>query len=191
MTSPAPRGTQVAGLVLAAGKGRRFGRPKAVVTIDGERLVDRAVRTVAGGGCAPVVVVSGAVPLDVPGAAVVHNPHWSSGMGSSLRVGLAAMPDHVSAAVVLLVDLPWLGAEAVRRVIAAHREGWTLAVATYGGRRGHPVLLGRQHWNGICGLAHGDIGAKAYLAKHPEDVIEVDCTGTGDPADADVPEALS
>ncbi len=191
MTGPAPRGTQVAGLVLAAGKGRRFGRPKAVVTIDGERLVDRAVRTVAGGGCAPVVVVSGAVPLDVPGAAVVHNPHWSSGMGSSLRVGLAAMPDHVSAAVVLLVDLPWLGAEAVRRVIAAHREGWTLAVATYGGRRGHPVLLGRQHWNGICGLAHGDIGAKAYLAKHPEDVIEVDCTGTGDPADADVPEALS
>src|SRR5690606_12431820 len=148
-------------------------------------------RTVAGGGCAPVVVVSGAVPLDVPGAAVVHNPHWSSGMGSSLRVGLAALPDHVSAAVVLLVDLPWLGVEAVRRVIAAHREGWTLAVATYGGRRGHPVLLGRQHWYGIRGLAHGDIGAKAYLAKHPEDVIEVDCTGTGDPADADVPEALS
>lgn len=190
MTGPAARGAPVAGLVLAAGEGRRFGRPKAVVTVGGERLVDRAVRTVAAGGCAPVVVVSGAVPLEVPGSAVVHNPDWETGMGSSLRAGLAAMPDRVSAAVVVLVDTPWLGAEAVRRVIGAHRDGWTLAVATYDGQRGHPVLLGRQHWNGIAELAYGDVGAKAYLAQHPAEVLEVDCTGTGDPADADVPDAL-
>lgn len=179
----------VAGLVLAAGAGRRFGGPKAVVTHAGERLVDRAVRLAAAGGCSPVVVVSGAVPLDVPGATVVHNPDWPTGMASSLRTGLAALPADATAAVVLLVDTPWLGAAAVRRVVAAHRAGAELAVATYAGERGHPVLLGRAHWAGISQAARGDVGAKGYLAGR-SDVVEVDCTGTGDPADVDAPDGL-
>lgn len=173
------------GLVLAAGAGRRFGGPKAVARLHGERLVDRAVRLVASGGCTPVVVVTGAAAVDVPGATVVDNPAWSTGMGSSLRAGLAALPATAEAAVVVLVDTPWLGPEAVRRVVAAHRSGAQLAVATYDGERGHPVLLGRAHWAGIVRAARGDVGAKAYLAGR-NDVVEVDCTGTGDPADVDV-----
>jgi nicotine blue oxidoreductase len=178
-----------AGLVLAAGGGARFGRPKADVEVGGIRLVDRAVDLLAAGGCEPVLVVSGAVQLRVPGATVVHNDEWASGMGSSLRRGLAAMPPEATAAVVVLVDTPWLGAQSVERVLAAHRAGATLAVATYNGQRGHPVLLGRDHWADIVSVATGDVGAKAYLSGR-SDVLEVDCTGTGNPADVDVPEAL-
>lgn len=179
-----------AGLVLAAGRGRRYGRPKALVELDGERLVDRAVRLVRDGGCETVVVVAGAARLDVPGATVVDNPDWDSGMGSSLRTGLAALPDDVTAAVVVPVDTPWLGPDAVRRLLAAGRSGVELAVATYDGRRGHPVLLGRRHWSGVTAAAVGDTGARAYLTGR-SDVIEVDCTRTGTPADVDVPADLT
>jgi CTP:molybdopterin cytidylyltransferase MocA len=110
-------------------------------------------------------------------------------MGSSLRRGLAAMPPEVTAAVVVLVDTPWLGAESVERVLSAHGAGATLAVATYDGQPGHPVLLGRDHWADIATVTTGDVGARAYLSGR-SDVVEVDCTGTGDPADVDVRDAL-
>ena len=174
----------VAGLVLAAGEGRRFGAPKALVEIDGERLVDRAVRLVREGGCEPVMVVTGAANFDVPDALVVENPQWATGMGSSLRTGLAVLPEQVTAAVVVLVDTPWLGPDAVRRLVRAHAAGAELVVATYAGERGHPVLLARPHWVGVAERAIGDAGARNYLTGHP-DVVEVDCTGTGDPDDVD------
>jgi CTP:molybdopterin cytidylyltransferase MocA len=174
----------VAGLVLAAGQGRRFGAPKALVELDGERLVDRAVRVLRDGGCVPVVVVMGAAGLDVPGALVVDNPDWRTGMGSSLRTGLAALPEHATAAVIVLVDTPWLGPEAVRRLVRAHDAGAELAVATYAGERGHPVLLGHPHWVPAAAAAVGDSGARAFLASR-DDVVEVECTGTGDPRDVD------
>ena len=186
--SPEPaRGPMVAGLVLAAGQGRRYGRPKALVELDGERLVDRAVRIAGDGGCAPVVVVAGAAPMVVAGAIVVDNPGWAAGMGSSLRAGLAALPESASGVVVLLVDTPWLDPEAVRRLITAHSRGAELAVATYDGERGHPVLIGRGHWPGVAATAVGDHGARRYLASRA-DVVEIDCTGAGDPSDLDVPQ---
>lgn len=194
MTTPAGD-VGVAGLVLAAGGGRRFGRPKALVRYEGERLVDRAVRTVRDGGCRPVLVVSGAALFEVADAVVVDNPHWAGGMSSSLRVGLAALPADVSAAVIVLVDTPWLAAEAVRRVaaacIAAVALPAALGVAVYDGKRGHPVLIGREHWKGVIDLARGDVGARAYVARHPDAVIDVDCTGLGSPADVDTPDQLN
>jgi CTP:molybdopterin cytidylyltransferase MocA len=179
----------VAGLVLAAGEGRRFGGPKALVELGGERLVDRAVRVLRDGGCEQVFVVAGAAALDVPDAFVVDNTQWTKGMGSSLRTGLAALPAGVDAAVVVLVDTPWIRAEAVRLLIAVHGRGADLAVATYAGERGHPVLVGRRHWLGVAETAIGEVGAREYLANHP-DVVEVDCTGTGDPGDVDDPADL-
>ncbi len=180
----------VAGLVLAAGAGRRFGRPKALVELDGERLVDRAVRVVRDGGCQPVIVVAGAATLQVPDALVVDNPQWATGMGSSLRTGLAALSQRATAAVIVLVDTPWLGPDAVRRLVRAHDAGAQLAVATYAGERGHPVLLGRSHWVAAAAAAVGDNGARSYLWSRRADVVEVDCTGTGDPRDVDHPSQL-
>ncbi|TDC47675.1 nucleotidyltransferase family protein [Jiangella ureilytica] len=186
--------SDVAGLVLAAGSGSRYGSPKALVEYEGSRLVDRAARLVSDGGCDPVVVVSGAVSLTVPGAIVVHNPGWASGMGSSLRAGLRALTASAAGAVVVaLVDQPWVGVEAVRRL----RSAWSssdgevsVAVATYDGRRGNPVLLSRHVWDEVAALAEGDVGARPFMRAHPELVTPVDCTGTGLPADVDTPADL-
>ena len=182
----------VAGLVLAAGGGRRYGMPKALVEYGGSLLVERAVRT-ARAVCDPVLVVLGAQAVDVwrtadlDGATVLANRDWETGMASSLRTGLDGLrgwPGRVDAALVTLVDMPGMTPEALAAV-AAHAAPDALAVATYDGVRGHPVLLGREHWAGVAGTATGDEGARRYLATH--DVTEVDCTGLADPTDLDVP----
>jgi nicotine blue oxidoreductase len=185
----------IAGLVLAAGEGRRYGRPKALVTLDdGRLLVDRAIGVLHSGGCAPVVVVLGAAAETVRARAtldrvsVVENPLFSTGMGSSLRVGLAALGSmDADAAVVMLVDTPGITPAAVSRLSDAVRADPTgaLAVATYGGEWGHPVLLGRAHWAGISELAVGDVGARPYLVRHQ--VTQVACEDIADPTDMDVP----
>lgn len=185
------RDARVGGLVLAAGSGSRFGGPKALAELDGERLVDRAVRVAALGGADPVVVVLGAAVVDVPGAdAVVVNADWAEGMGSSLRAGLAAPAlDSCGAVVVLLVDQPGIRTTAVRRLLAAYDDGADLAVATYAGERGHPVLIGRARWAGVSESAVGDRGARAYLAEHDAEVRLVACDG--DARDADTPTELA
>jgi CTP:molybdopterin cytidylyltransferase MocA len=182
----------VAGLVLAAGGGRRYGMPKALVEYGGSLLVERAVRT-ATAVCDPVLVVLGARAVDVwrtadlGSATVLANRDWETGMASSLRTGLDGLrgwPGRVDAALVLLVDMPGMTPAALERM-AAHAAPDVLAVPTYDGVRGHPVLLGREHWAGVAESATGDEGARRYLSTHP--VTEVDCTGLADPTDLDVP----
>jgi CTP:molybdopterin cytidylyltransferase MocA len=183
----------IAGLVLAAGAGRRYGGPKALVRYDGRLLVERAVDVVRAAGCAPVAVVLGAAADEVRAQArlgdalLVVNPDWSSGMGSSLRTGLAALTDTGAvAAVVQLVDTPGITPEAVRRFVAlADHE--VLAMAGYGDRRGHPVLLGRDHWHGVVRLAVGDVGARPYLASHADLVRVIPCDDVADDTDLDTP----
>jgi CTP:molybdopterin cytidylyltransferase MocA len=185
--------SKVAGLVLAAGGGRRYGGPKALVRHDGQLLVERAVGTVRDGGCAPVVVVLGAAApevrasADLGDATAVENPSWRTGMGSSLRVGLQALAGlDVVAAVVVLVDMPGVTAAAVGR-LAALADPTALAMAGYAGRRGHPVLLGRDHWAGVSTLAIGDVGARPYLTAHSTAVQVIPCDDVADDADLDVP----
>jgi CTP:molybdopterin cytidylyltransferase MocA len=177
---------RVAGLVLAAGEGRRLGQPKALLEIDGERLVDRAVRVLREGGCDPLYVVAGAAPIDLGGVTPVGNPEWSTGMGSSVRRGLAAVAE--DAVVVMVVDTPGIGAEVVRRLVEAYEKGATVAVASYAGQPRNPVLLAREHWPPVAELAVGDVGARAFLARHPELVTEVECGDVADPTDVDTPE---
>jgi nicotine blue oxidoreductase len=185
----------VAGLVLAAGGGRRYGGPKALVRRDDRLLVERAVDTVRQGGCAPIVVVLGAeaatvrAQADLGDAILVDNPGWKSGMGSSLKVGLEAVgATDAEAVLVLLVDTPGITAEAVRRVAEKHGPDMLVA-ATYEGRRGHPVLLGRDHWGGVASLATADIGARAYLMARASSVVTIACEDIADDTDIDVPEA--
>lgn len=187
----------VAALVLAAGAGRRYGGPKALVTLDGRLLVDRAVATAHGGGCDPVLAVLGAgargirETADLTGAVVVENPDWATGLGSSLRAGLHVLREStVVAALVLLVDMPGITAAAVRRLVDLATPD-TLAVAGYADRRGHPVLLGRAHWDGVVALAEGDQGARRYLRANAERVRVVPCADIADDTDVDTPSDLA
>ncbi|MCC3774113.1 NTP transferase domain-containing protein [Streptomyces sp. UNOB3_S3] len=198
-TDPVP---SVAGLLLAAGGGRRLGgRPKALLEFRGGPLVEHAARVLREGGCAPVRVVVGAGATEVrarlTGADVilVENPDWPRGMGTSLRAGLASLaaatdPAAVQAVLVTLVDQPRVGAAAVARVLAAHRAGARLAAAAYGGERGHPVLLAREHWAGAARAADGDMGARAYLRRHAAAVRLVECGDIAAPDDVDTPDDL-
>lgn len=184
-----------AGLLLAAGEGSRLGRPKALVELGGQTLAERGVALLRDGGADPVLIVSGAVPLTMASARVVHNPDWRTGMGSSLAAGLRALSAgsdlECAAVVVALADQPLVGAEAVRRLIAAWRAGATVAVAAYDGKPRNPVLIAREHWDSVLELADGDTGARPFLRAHPELVRLVECGDTGSAYDVDTPEDLA
>ena len=172
-----------------------MGRPKALVEMEGEPLVARALRTLVDGGVAPVVVVLGAEATRVravlpAGVWAVEAPDWADGMSASLRAGLRALDaTPADAAVVQLVDLPGVTAAAVAR-LAALTSRHVLARAAYEGRPGHPVLLGRAHWAGVCAAAVGDAGARGYLAGRA-DVALVECGDLAEPDDVDTPEQLA
>jgi CTP:molybdopterin cytidylyltransferase MocA len=175
-----------------------MGRPKALVELDGQPLVRRALAVLDGGGCAPLVVVLGAAAGAVgavlpPGVTAVTADGWAEGMGASLRAGLAALAalDPVpAAALVHLVDLPGVTAAAVARLRDAASGPATLLRAAYAGRAGHPVVLGRDHWAGVTAAATGDAGARGYLAGHPG-LRAVECGDLADPGDVDTPEQLA
>ncbi|MDH2413447.1 nucleotidyltransferase family protein [Nocardioides sp. CER19] len=184
------------GLLLAAGAGSRMGTPKALVSDGDGHWLPRGVGALLDGGCAAVTVVLGAavdeaLPLlrapdllnrdtpengsegQVPVAAVVARD-WAEGMSASLRAGLRALEgSDADVAVVHLVDLPDVGRDVVRRVLAAGSTGaGALARAAYGGVPGHPVLLGRDHWAPIAASITGDEGARDYLKTHDTRLVE-------------------
>jgi CTP:molybdopterin cytidylyltransferase MocA len=184
----------VAGVVLAAGSGRRYGRPKALVDTGSGPWVSLALDAVR--GCEPRVVVIGAAADQVaallpPDVVIVRNPDHAQGMGSSLRVGLNALAGHesVDAAVIMLVDLPGVGFSVIDRVCRAAGSSLVardaLVRAAFQGVPGHPVLLGRDHWPGVIATAVGDRGARDYLRAHPAVVVE--CGDIGSGVDVDVP----
>lgn len=178
-----------AGLLLAAGAGRRMGTPKALVhDADGTGWLRRAVLALAGGGCAPVHVVLGAGAdearpllrgLDVE---VVVADDWADGMSASLRAGLAAITDE-DAVLVTLVDLPDVAETVVARVLASGSGREVLARATYSGKPGHPVLIGRDHWPELVETATGDAGARDYLATREVALVECADLATGQDVD--------
>ncbi|MBE4741832.1 MULTISPECIES: nucleotidyltransferase family protein [Streptomyces] len=189
---PTPE-SEVVGLLLAAGGGRRLGgRPKALLTHRGRPLVEHAVGVLRAGGCTRIHVVLGAgsaavrARAELTGCVLVDNPDWAEGMGSSLRAGLESLTGTgARAALVSLVDQPGIGPEAVARVLAAHRSGGSLAAASYDGVRGHPVLFGADHWSGIAATATGDQGARAYLRAHGDTLTLVECGDVARPYDID------
>jgi CTP:molybdopterin cytidylyltransferase MocA len=268
--------TRVAGVLLAAGEGSRFGQPKALVELNGQTLAERGVNLLRSGGADPILVVVGAAPVELAGTHTVYNPQWRTGMGSSLRAALQALAGStatsasagtaatsasagtaepgtaepgtaepgtaeattaeattaeassgsdagvgtgsgwdagvatgtgfgsdagigtgtgfgrdVGAVVVALADQPLVGPEAVARLIAAYRDGATVAVAAYDGRARNPVLLARECWAEVIAMATGDQGARTFLRAHPDLVTVVECGDTGRPDDIDTPADLA
>lgn len=177
------------GLILAAGSGSRMGKPKAIVEINGMRLVDRAVTTFHQAGISEVYLVLGAWVGDVPGAHVLINNEWEEGMGSSLRLGLRALSERseIESVLVSLVDLPGITPAALAAVAASSAQ---LAMASYGGTPGHPVKFSRSHWQAIAESAKGDQGARAYL-KGREDIEMIALEDVASGIDVDTPEDLS
>src|SRR5438067_3834326 len=163
----------IAAVVLAAGASTRFGSPKQRVLLG--PVVERLRESSVG----DIVVVLGAHEVDVD-ARTVHCPEWARGPGASLRCGLRALGPDVEAAVVVLVDGPELAPAAVDRVVAAWREGREpIVAASYGGIRGHPVVLARSIWPLVP-----DDGARSLGA------VLVPCDDLGFPGDVDVADDL-
>ncbi|ODR25838.1 nucleotidyltransferase family protein [Mycolicibacterium porcinum] len=163
----------VAGVVLAAGAGSRFGMPK-VLADDGDWLA-RAVTALDGGGCGDVIVVLGAAVVEVPEPArAVVATRWADGMSASVREGLKAVGD-AEWIVLHTVDTPDVGADVVARVLSAARGTDSgLARARYQGRPGHPVVLARRHLAALAASLHGDQGARGFLGGR-DDVVAVEC----------------
>jgi len=183
--------SEVAVAVLAAGRGKRLGsrQAKPLLTLQGRSLVSWALGAAAASDFRPVVLVVGyrgrAVAREArEGVVLARSRRWRRGAAHSLRAALVALEPwaQVQAVCIGLADQPLVSPDAYRRLAAAHRDGAQLAVATYDGARVNPVLLGRPLWHEARQL-RGDVGARALMERH--DVAEVDCTGTGDPADVD------
>ena len=163
----------VSAVVLAAGAATRFGAPKQAL------LLPEVLRRVRASSVDDVFVVAGAYPLETD-ARLVECPDWARGPGASLRCGLAALDTDVEAAVVVLADGPDLAPAAVDRVLAAWRAGaGDVVAASYGGDRGHPVVLGRSAWSSIP-----DEGARAL------EPVFVPCDDLGSPGDVDLADEI-
>lgn len=163
--------SHVGAVVLAAGEASRFGAPKQRL------LLPLVLERLAGAPVEDVVIVAGAHPLgdSAEGTRVVACPEWTRGPGASLRCGLAALGPGTDAAVVVLADGPGLSPEAVTRVIAAWQKGaGPLVAASYGGERGHPLLVARELWDSVPD--------EGFRARTP---ALVPCDDLGTPGDVD------
>ncbi|MQA89015.1 MAG: NTP transferase domain-containing protein [Gemmatimonas sp.] len=170
-----------AGVVLAAGRSSRMGSPKALLTLEGQTFLSRVTDAMVGGGCDPVVVVTG--PETEPdsrriaelarslGAMTAINPDQGSDQIESLRAALRCLPTDLAGVVVSPVDAPGASAGVVTRLMAA-APGAAVVMPTFGLRRGHPVLFGRQV---LRELAEGDLpeGARTVIERHQQAVVEV------------------
>ncbi len=183
-------------MLLAAGAGSRFGGGKLLAPYRGRPLIEAALCGLRESPVDEIIVVVGAEGERLRnistayGARVVENPNWSAGMSTSVRAGLSACDPETRAAVVALADQPLVGAEAVKRLVAAFERGARVAVATYGGHLRNPALFAREVWPLLLRELSGDEGARVALKHHPELITEVPCDDVADPTDVDTVEDL-
>ena len=195
----------VAAIILAAGASSRFRSAagpdgpstKLVARHEGEALVRRVARAALASGARPVVVVTGHARADVEAAlnglpvAFINNPDYATGLASSLKAGVAALPASARGAVVLLGDMPLIEAGVVNILLDgfAKNPGASAVAPLHKGERGNPVLIARALFPRVMTLA-GDTGARALLKAADGAVVEIE---TGDDAvtfDVDTPDLL-
>jgi molybdenum cofactor cytidylyltransferase len=194
-TAPMPR---LAAIVLAGGQSRRMGaRNKLLIAVDGKAMVARAVDTVAAAGFDPVIVVIGheaeRIRELLAGRAVTfaHNPDYAGGISTSLRAGIAALPEGVDGALVSLGDMPRVRPDQLRRLADAFDPagGRAICLPTWQGKRGNPVLWARRFFAEMTDVS-GDVGARHIVGEHADLVCEVEMDDDSVLIDVDSPEAL-
>ena len=197
--SVAPAPARIAAVVLAAGRSSRMGAAnKLLADVDGVPMVRRAVDAALASSAKPVVVVTGNEQGKVQAAlrgckaTFVHNSGFADGMSTSLRAGLAALPDRTDGVLICLGDMPLVTPAVLDRLIAAFnpREGRAICVPTWNGKRGNPVLWDRRFFAEIAALS-GDVGAKHLIGEHADLVAEVPMPDDAVLTDIDTPEALA
>ena len=172
-------------------------RNKLLAPIDGVPMIARTVDAALASQASPVIVVTGHeaehVSAALAGRAVtlVHNPDFSGGLSTSLKAGLAALPDTADAALICLGDMPLVTADELDRLIGAYApvEGRAIVVPTRDGKRGNPVLWDRRFFPEMARVA-GDVGARHLIGENAELVAEVEMDRPGILVDIDTPEAL-
>jgi molybdenum cofactor cytidylyltransferase len=185
----------IAGLLLAAGGARRFGSQKLVAPLDGRPLVLHAATTLAAATDTLVVVVGNDASavrgaLADMEAQLVDNAEWASGLSSSLRTGVAALPPDAAAVVVMLGDEPRVQPAVVRAVIDAWTaSGTPIVAARYRRVHGHPVLFARSVFPELLELT-GDAGARPVIRRVPDRVLYVE-VDADPPHDVDTPDDIA
>jgi molybdenum cofactor cytidylyltransferase len=186
---------RVAAVVLAAGRSSRMGKSKILLPWEGRRsVIETIVSRLALARLSEVVVVSGYRAGDVARklrrspARTVHNPDYARGeMLSSLQIGLSALPDTISACLVVMGDQPALDARVISKVLDAYAAGrGDIVVPVYRGDRGHPVLIDRRFWPELLAQENGT--PREVLARHPRDVALVQVNTDSILRDIDTPE---
>ncbi len=169
-------------LVLAAGRGSRFGAPKQLLEFGGVSLLDRACLAASEAGCHPVLRVLGAHAAEIAsrgcpsGVETLHHLAWAEGMGSSLAAGMRRLlelsPD-VETVFILLADQPMADTGLLRRMGAElERPGISIVLCDYGAAAGPPALFAAEHFTALAELS-GDQGAKALASRHPSSIAKV------------------
>lgn len=188
----------IAAIILAAGQGARFGvEPKLLAMLNGKPLVRHVAEAALGSSTSPVIVVTGhrageveAALADLP-LRIVRNPSYADGLSTSLWAGFAGLPQEANAAIVLLGDMPLIGAPLIDRLTVAWSERGRPAalIPVFEGRRGNPVVLSRAVEAQVRAL-RGDVGAVAFLRAR-SDVVEYPVDDAAIVADVDTMEALA
>ncbi|MGI9483139.1 MAG: NTP transferase domain-containing protein [Hyphomicrobiales bacterium] len=190
---------QIAAVVLAAGRSTRMGEDnKLLKKVGGEPMVRRVVETALNSQAEKIIVVTGhqadEVKAALEGLAVefVSNPDFADGLSTSLKQGMKELDDETDGALVLLSDMPLVTSRLLNQLIAAFDpvEGRSICVPVFDGKRGNPVLWGRQYFTQFAGLT-GDIGAKHLMSENEDGVCEVATTSEAVLADFDTPESLA
>lgn len=183
----------IAGIVLAGGRSERMGRRKAMLKVDGESFLDRAIRVLREGGCEDIVVVLGADEPELPDLATGSGVRAARGGGGpeqidSLRAGLRALPATADAAVVIPVDHPLIEPVTVTAVIETFEDcGAPVVRVSYEGRHGHPVLFAATVFDELLSDELPD-GARTVVRSHAHDLIDVEVDDPGVLVDIDTPE---
>jgi molybdenum cofactor cytidylyltransferase len=189
--------SDVAAIVLAAGRGTRFGRePKLLARLGGKPLARQVVEAAASSIADPVIVVTGHRADEIEASLrgltihIVHNASFAQGLSTSLKAGFAALPEKVKAAVVLLGDMPFIEADLINGLVDGWREmGQPAAlVPTLNGKRGNPVVLSRELKCMVNGLS-GDAGAGPGL-RGRSGVVEWPTTNPAILQDIDTPDEI-